>query len=565
MQFERERYRFTFDRDAGRCSVLLAGDEEALLTVQAPFLLAPEFAGAPPQLGETQVEVCSAPGMEDGIVHVSAPLSGSLTGRLENAFYLLQNRLVCTASYSVAEDHAVRHWHIAPAGSTLMADRFHAYMGAPQLSTNGREFAPDEVDVNTAGHNFAYAIAGPRMIAQRGTTSLCLGGTTLANDFGLECRARGGAIECLRFNYGGDVPFSCSGGERHTGPRLQLLFAAAQDYDAVHGEFVETLHEDGIVERNRYGPEHAAWLRPWYCTWGDQVILAKTIEAGKDWTGQKKSNAILDEAFVRRAVGEIQKHDLNIGTIVIDAGWQDKRGDWNLRTDKFPNLRGLVDDLHADGYKVHMWWAPLQIEEGAQILERADLVAGPNKHGEMFNNYENAEARERIARIVHRFFSSGPEGWDIDGLKLDWMVEKVYAQPGPPDPEWRGEERCINQIYRMFHRIARQHKPAFAIYGGASENPHLAPYSFARGLEERFDADLSYLAARLPMLQALRPGVRIKNHLCYQQEHAAESVRITKGFGGIPEIGLVLPETITAENMAAVKEALAGVGECVGV
>lgn len=580
MQIEKRRYWLSINPDDPSLSVGPAGDNRAMLQSKWALLMVPEIAGHKVTTGPVTLQQTSLPGLSDSVLQLTAPFAGGLQGQVQNTIYLMEDRLVCFASYRLEADHAVRHWHIAGPGSRLGADYLHAMMrirkrnkangahaanGAaePQApETNGVEFPADNAEINTAGHNYAYAITGPRMAVRRGNVAMCLGGTSLANDFGLNCRVKDGVIEHLRFNYGDDIPLQLKGKQTHFGPRLQILLTDAAPYETIHGRFIDAMADDGIIQRAVHGPEDAVWRRPIYCTWGDQVLSGKTLSVGLNWKGQKASNHLLDEAFVRRAVDQIIKNEFNIGTIIIDAGWQDKRGDWNLNTQKFPNMRKLVDDLHAMGFKVMMWWAPLQIEAGAAVLERKDMVAGPNKHGDMFFNYESPATREYISRILHRFFSSGSDGWDIDGLKLDWMIEKIYPQPGYNDLEWRGEERCIYQIYRMVHTIGTMYKPQIAITGGASENPHLTPFVAWRALEERFDsANLAHLELHATMMQALRPGGLVKNHLSYDSEYSVETVKRVKAFGGIPEIGIVLPENMKPGTVQAHRAALADVNK----
>jgi hypothetical protein len=258
-----------------------------------------------------------------------------------------------------------------------------------------------------------------------------------------------------------------------------------------------------------------------------------------------------------RAVRRIRQWDLNIGTIVMDAGWQDRRGDWNLDTERFPNIRGMIDEIHAMGFKFHMWWAPLQVEPEAQVVQRKGFTYELPEIGEYALNYTNPEVRACIAQKVNRWFSSGADGWDIDGLKLDWLCERIRPVPHPIDPDWRGEERALHKMQEMFCEIAGRHKDAYVITT-QPRNPHFADLSLVTGISENFSDDLSHLTRSLPSLKAWMPGWWLKAHCIYQPHRVADHIRLMRAMDpdGIPEIGLVLPENMPDETLAEVKKAL---------
>jgi len=61
--------------------------------------------------------------------------------------------------------------------------------------------------------------------------------------------------------------------------------------------------------------------------------------------------------------------ELGINLLVLDDGWQDKFGDWNIHTGRFPHgLRFYVDDLNARGIMPGLWIAPLATDSSAVIV-----------------------------------------------------------------------------------------------------------------------------------------------------------------------------------------------------
>jgi hypothetical protein len=107
-----------------------------------------------------------------------------------------------------------------------------------------------------------------------------LGGTALAHDFGLRLSAAGARLRRLQFDYGGPAaPFPAEGDRTYAGPRLQLQVTRDRSPDEAHGAFTRAMIEDGILPVRRYQPEDALWRRAWYCTFGDQMGLAKALDA----------------------------------------------------------------------------------------------------------------------------------------------------------------------------------------------------------------------------------------------------------------------------------------------
>ena len=47
--------------------------------------------------------------------------------------------------------------------------------------------------------------------------------------------------------------------------------------------------------------------------------------------------------------------------MTLDDGYQQAEGDWNVNNKTFPKgdaqMRALVDEIHAQGFKVMKWWA----------------------------------------------------------------------------------------------------------------------------------------------------------------------------------------------------------------
>ncbi len=557
VSIETQAYILTVDIDAWQLDFGFGDKSEPVFSSNSPLLLYPEIVGAHLVEGSGQIEFSGYDPAGNPKLVVSATLGGSTEGRVTNTIFGLPDRLICNAEYLALSDHAVAHWVVAASGGKINADGVHAYVGQPHLETNGQVFGLDGVDISTASHNWSYFPVVPRVLLKRGLFSVCVGGTSLAHDFGMELKSGAGELEHWRFNYGGEkCPLELPGGRVHRGPRLQIQVTLNLTDDQAHGAFTQAMMDDGIVPEKKFKPEDDVWLRPWYCTWGDQFVMA-TEKLGTrnhpDHFNVTKEN--LTQEFVLAAAKKIREEGLNIGTIIIDEGWQDFRGDWNLLTEKFPDMRALVDELHAMDFKVALWWSPFHTEAGAKVLKHPEMLAGPSKHGYMWLDYTNPRVRDWMADKFELWFGNGPGQWDIDGIKLDYIAEKYYARPNPIDLDWYGEERALARVFEMVYKAIAKYKPSPYLWGQPF-NPHHQQYFIACCSEESFLEYVTFMYSKVAMRDALCPGQRVTTHFNYHAHMQADYLRMMNRIDGIPQIGLLMTEQVTPEILSEMRELL---------
>ena len=62
---------------------------------------------------------------------------------------------------------------------------------------------------------------------------------------------------------------------------------------------------------------------------------------------------------------------LGFSWVGVDDGWQSSDGDWGLVKTKFPNgdadMQALVDQIHKQGFRAQLWWAPLTAKPDSEI------------------------------------------------------------------------------------------------------------------------------------------------------------------------------------------------------
>lgn len=158
----------------------------------------------------------------------------------------------------------------------------------------------------------------------------------------------------------------------------------------------------------------------WNC-WGDDVSQEKTLAAAR--------------AFVEK--GLIQH---GWAYINIDDGWQGMRGGaYNAiqPNRKFPDMKGLVDQIHAMGLKAGIYSTPWRGAYSGHIGSSSDNEDGSYdwiKAGNCDDTFEYPKDRKNCHRKDHYAFGKYSfikqdvrqwSDWGIDYLKYDWNPVRV--------------------------------------------------------------------------------------------------------------------------------------------
>ncbi len=201
-------------------------------------------------------------------------------------------------------------------------------------------------------------------------------------------------------------------------PKLIMRFS--QDKTIALKRYLDDLGEYGgnVVRRHPYEP----WTyEPVFCTWHEQVALGMTeIENGnlsfQQAEGSEHFFNKMTQDNLRRWVGILKQHDIKPGTIILDAKWQKNVGDPVVDECKFPDLRGFVDECHADGIKVVLWyngWDRDGVPDGeCCYLDGVAVAVDPT----------NPAFRQRVRNYIRRMLSDDDGCYNADGLKIDGMT-----------------------------------------------------------------------------------------------------------------------------------------------
>jgi len=160
----------------------------------------------------------------------------------------------------------------------------------------------------------------------------------------------------------------------------------------------------------------------WNC-WGNTVSHEKVMASAK---------AILESGLA----------DYGWSYINIDDGWQGLRGGKENAIQpnaKFPDIKGMVDSLHAMGFKVGIYSGPWVASYAAHIGTQCDNADGTYewvKKGLVNENYRMVDPSGELTR--EKLWYSGKYSfaaqdarqwaeWGFDYLKFDWNPHDWYS------------------------------------------------------------------------------------------------------------------------------------------
>jgi hypothetical protein len=169
------------------------------------------------------------------------------------------------------------------------------------------------------------------------------------------------------------------------------------------------------------GSRPAWWSEPLIDTWGQQ--MAEKAHRG---------SPLFTADWVRAFVADWQaRYHIQHFTLIIDSRWQERVGDAMpdpVRFGGVAGMRTLIDDLHAKGCHVLLWWPmwahglptiPMTAKQAR--LAKPDQLIDPTATG----------FASQMAATVTQLLGTGPDGLAADGLKLDWQynIPETLASP----------------------------------------------------------------------------------------------------------------------------------------
>ena len=191
--------------------------------------------------------------------------------------------------------------------------------------------------------------------------------------------------------------------------------------------------------------------------------------------------------------------ELGIEMVVLDDGWFSNYGDWEPSTekDKFPegrkSLIKFVNDMHAEGFKVGIWWCPLSVEPGSEVAKKHPDWFMLQKDGKPYIMRDPYIRHDPGAHFLCPDYGPVLNYWkeQINKLYITFNLDFIYHDWGnlievPPcyNPQHKHESPLspywnMSRQYQQMYNDVQSIKPGYPIEMcecGRPHDPYKMPY-----------------------------------------------------------------------------------------
>jgi hypothetical protein len=462
-------------------------------------------------------------------------------------FEASDDTLEISSSFAPERDCELNRLDLFPEGTMLnmydvvnFRNRHHTPHIWPELNLGGKGF-----ETETYSTDWQFAPHPTMFILRKDDISLFVGALDLPKAFGMYLKVEDYKVKHWYLDYG-QTGFGqkLKAGETFQSPK----FAVFLD----HGKSVyETIDRYlDVLVRNKSIPDpRTKKTYPWhtenlYCTWLDQCFRSKAArqaELSEQDAMATTAINVMNESLVREALAVIKREELPFRTFLLDDGWQITRGQWEAHPERFPDLRGVIDEIHDAGMKVILWWGWPDIYDDAEVTPEFLIDGGRrNRHGRRMWDFSNPRTQqEYLEPLLRKFFSSEPDCYDADGIKTDFMADKVHADMPLHDPQWRGEENYFYRLCERIHKTMKKYKPD-ACHIGCAGHPWLSRFMDVNRTYDVASSDAREHLNRGLMLRSTAPATQVAFDLHGYIENCEKYLELARENGFAVEIGNIL-------------------------
>lgn len=332
---------------------------------------------------------------------------------------------------------------------------------------------------------------------------------------------------------------------------LQVKFSRRRGKD----KFRETI----VIHRGKkhFAEAVQSWMKFCRQRQGIEMLPAPTWARAPVWCSWYSHLYILNQRDVEGQIPYLKK--TGIRTVLIDASWfQQKNTDRGCQLDAgeyvinkkfFPDFKGLARRLHAEGFKLMLWCAPLfigKLSPNRKAMERWCTWDGKERSSILcpFCAESRAHARGVMERMMRDY--------ELDGIKLDFMDAGLKDDLALPclDPKHDHGDGNYGRAMLEFMRGLRDGilgvNPDAAIeYRIAYSTLSTLPFANChRGNDSPFDADYMRRENIFLRLFCGHPAAVWNDYAYWHPDEKPENISIMLGSqvfsGGVPTISLDL-------------------------
>ena len=190
-------------------------------------------------------------------------------------------------------------------------------------------------------------------------------------------------------------------------------------FEVVNGEIKPSVAMEAVKAGNTLNgqlPDTLFFTMPQYNTWIELMYNQNQADI------LRYAHAVVDNGFPA-------------GVLMIDDNWQRYYGNFEFKAERFPDAKGMIDELHALGFKVMVWICPFVSPDSPEFreLEAKDyLLRNPNGGTAILNWWNGYSAcydltNPAAADYFVQILRNAQRQYGIDGFKFDAGDNNCYA------------------------------------------------------------------------------------------------------------------------------------------
>lgn len=135
-----------------------------------------------------------------------------------------------------------------------------------------------------------------------------------------------------------------------------------------------------------------------------------------------------NQEAIERYADDVLAHGFPAGILMVDDGWQRYYGNFDFKTERFPDPKGMVDRLHERGFRVMLWVSPFVSPDSPEFRDlqakgylirqkdspRAAVVPWWNGYSACYD-LTNPAAADHFGRMLRQVQTD----YGVDGFKFD--------------------------------------------------------------------------------------------------------------------------------------------------
>ena len=227
-----------------------------------------------------------------------------------------------------------------------------------------------------------------------------------------------------------------------------IRLTAGNDEFKVLEAYSQYHYDAGIAKPYEGVKQHRWWYGPIMCGWCEQSLVPVPADMPYLYGGQHSCGQYVYADIARRL--EEERH-LKPAFIIVDDKWQDFYGTAHPDPQRWPDMRAWVDQMHAKGIRVVLWfrlWGGEGLPEDETYTGLG--VKGWNKDDdERYADPTNPKYQARLKEILHTLLSHDEGCMDCDGFKLDFAFWMGYGRK----VQTYGGQSGVELLHTLFKQI----------------------------------------------------------------------------------------------------------------